>query len=217
MERKSQFIVIEGLDGSGKSTATQGLAEVLETTYGKKVRRTFEPHDDSVGGQFIRQVLTKQITSFHPRVLPLSFAANRLDHCSRVIGPWLENSAEHIILCDRYYLSSLVYQSSADFDMEAVYQLNEKALRPDLILFFNVSDEICYQRMAKRNEPRELFEKNLAETREKYEAAKRFLIEKGETIVDIDASGTPEDVVGKLVKEITGQFATFQKTGQTPN
>ncbi|MDW3197166.1 MAG: dTMP kinase [Cytophagales bacterium] len=210
MEKKSHFIVIEGLDGSGKSTATKRLAHLLETQYGKKVKQTFEPHDDSVGGQYIRQVLTKKITDFHPRVLPLSFAANRLDHCSRVINPWLATSEDHVVLCDRYYLSSLVYQSSDDFDMESVYQLNEKAIRPDLILFFDVSDEICYQRMAHRNEDRELFEENLAVTRTKFEAAKSFLINKGENIIDIDASGTPEEVVNLLIKAIAGHFTALQ-------
>lgn len=211
MEKKSYFIVIEGLDGSGKSTASQGLAEALESHYGKKIKRTFEPHDDSVGGQYIRQVLTKKISDFHPRVLPLAFAANRLDHCTRVISPWLNTSADHIVICDRYYLSSLVYQSSEDFDMEAVYQLNEKAIRPELILFFDVSDEICYQRMANRNEDRELFEENLAATRTKFEAAKSFLIGKGENVVDIDASGTPEEVVALLLEAIKPLFSEPQQ------
>lgn len=211
MEKKSHFIVIEGLDGSGKSTASRNLSETLETQFGKKVKQTFEPHDDSVAGQYIRQILMKQILDFHPRVLPLAFATNRLDHCTRVITPWLETSRDHIVLCDRYYLSSLVYQSSVDFDMEAVYQLNEMAIRPDLILFFDVSDEICYQRMAKRNEPRELFERNLSEIRTKYEAAKAFLIEKGETIIDINASGTPDEVASLLIEAITTHFPDFQE------
>lgn len=211
MNKKSHFIVIEGLDGSGKSTASENLAKVLESQYGKKVKRTFEPHNDSVGGQFIREILTKKISEFHPRILPLAFATNRLDHCTRVINPWLETSEDHIVLCDRYYLSSLVYQSSQDFDMDAVYQLNEKAIRPDLILFFDVSDEICYQRMAGRNTDRELFEDNLAATRAKFEAAKAFLSDKGETIMDIDASGTPEEVVASLEQAITAYFSDIQK------
>lgn len=211
MKKKSHFIVIEGLDGSGKSTATKHLAEVLGSQYGKKIKQTFEPHDDSVGGQFIRQVLTKKISDFHPRILPLAFATNRLDHCSRVITPWLETSENHLVLCDRYYLSSLVYQSTEDFDMEAVYQLNEKAIRPDLILFFDVADEICYQRMATRNEDRELFEENLTAIRAKYEEAKSFLISKGENIIDIDASGTPKEVLTNLLVAITTHFSDIEK------
>lgn len=211
MEKKSHFIVIEGLDGSGKSTASENLGSVLGSQYGKQVKRTFEPHNDSVGGQFIRDILTKKISDFHPRILPLAFAANRLDHCTRVITPWLETSEDHIVLCDRYYLSSLVYQSSEDFDMEAVYQLNEKAIRPDLILFFDVSDEICYQRIAGRNEDRELFEDNLTATRAKFEAAKSFLKKKGETIIDIDASGTPEEVVTLLEDAITTYFNDIRR------
>ena len=208
MEKKSQFIVIEGLDGSGKSTAGKYLSAVLENRYGKRVKLTFEPHDASAGGLYIRQVLMKKINDFHPRVLPLAFAANRLDHCAREISPWLEASSDHVILCDRYYLSSLVYQSSDDFPMEAVYALNEKAMRPDLILFLNVSDEICYQRMSVRNEARELFEKNLSETRAKYDAAIDFLREKEEHIIEVDASGTVQEVVNHMLQAINLYFGT---------
>jgi len=143
----SLFIAIEGLDGSGKSTAAAGLAKVLEEKYGCEVKLTYEPNNPSAAGQYIRDILTKKITQFHPRVLPLALATNRLDHNSRVIQPWLENEyGKRIVISDRYYLSSLVYQSSEDFPMEKVMKLNEMARRPDLILFVNVSEEICFQR-----------------------------------------------------------------------
>ena len=120
----------------------------------------------------------KKITSFDPRVLALGFATNRLDHCKRVILPWLNADNQRILISDRYYLSSLVYQSSDDFGFEKVIEVNEKAIRPDLIFFMNVSNEVCYQRMAKRNQPQELFETKLSETRQKYLNAIDFYKEK---------------------------------------
>ena len=206
MQKKSLFIVIEGLDGSGKSTAGKMLAELLEKEHPSTVKFTYEPNDDSAGGKFIRAVLTKKIVDFHPRQLALSFAANRLDHCSRVISPMLEKEGG-IVLSDRYYLSSLVYQSAPDFSMSKVWKLNENALTPDLIFFLNVSDETCYQRMNKRNQPRELFETNLGQTRKKFLKGIRFLKKKRENwIVEIDGNGTPENTVEQMLNELKKRF-----------
>ncbi|MDF1864445.1 MAG: dTMP kinase, partial [Saprospiraceae bacterium] len=115
MSKNSLFIVIEGLDGSGKTTAGRRLTEVLNNTFQNKTKLTYEPHDPSCGGLFIRQVLTKKIKKFDHHVLALSYAANRLDHCCREIEPWLERDDGRIVISDRYYLSSLVYQSRPDF------------------------------------------------------------------------------------------------------
>ncbi|MEZ4959677.1 MAG: dTMP kinase [Saprospiraceae bacterium] len=191
MPGKSIFIVIEGLDGSGKTTASQHLAELLESHFPGKTLRTYEPHDPSCGGDYIRQVLRKEITAFQPRTLALAFAANRLDHGDRIVTPWLAGDSGRIVLCDRYYLSSLVYQQTSDFPMENVLELNQLARKPDVIFFLNVSNEVCYERMKGRNLPPELFEENLSETRRKYQEAIEFL-RKGhqENIVEIDGNGT---------------------------
>jgi dTMP kinase len=206
MQKESLFIVIEGLDGSGKTTASRLLMQKLEAAFPNKIKNSFEPHDASTSGLFIRQVLTKKITQFDPRVLALAFAANRLDHNMRVINPWLSPketvNQPNILICDRYYLSSLVYQTSPDFGLESVMALNERARRPDIIFFFNVSNEVCYERMANRNLPQELFETKLSETREKYLKAIDFLEKRGDNIVEIDASVQVEAVVQQMLDAI---------------
>ncbi len=203
MGKKSLFIVIEGLDGSGKTSVTRYLTNLLDVDNHGKVKLTFEPHDPSCAGLFIRQVLMKKIRKFSPRILPLAFATNRLDHCDREINPWLDSQEGAIIICDRYYLSSLVYQSSEDFPFDSVYELNSKARKPDVIFFMNVSNKVCYERMKHRNEDKELFETNLSQTRKKYLEAIDFLRnEKSENIVEIDASGQIEEVAFNMLDEI---------------
>lgn len=195
--------MIEGLDGSGKSTVSRYLANVLNTAYKDRVKLSFEPHDPSCAGLFIRQVLTKKIKNFSSKMLPLAFAANRLDHCTRVIQPWLEGKKARILISDRYYLSSLVYQSSDHFSFAEVMELNNQARKPDLIFFLNVSDKVCYERMKVRNQPRELFEKKLDATRATYLRAIAFLREnKGDHILEIDGSGSIEEVGRQLLEEI---------------
>ncbi|MEM6964548.1 MAG: dTMP kinase [Bacteroidota bacterium] len=204
MEKKSRFIVIEGLDGSGKTTASTLLEQQLKKQY--RVKRTYEPHNDMVAGGYIRAVLQKKIKRFSHRTLALSFAANRLDHRDRLIDPWLEKAGDRAIICDRYYLSSLVYQSQPDFGFKEVLKLNEKARKPDVIFFLNVSNEICYQRMQNRNQTKELFEENLEEDRQKFFRAIQYLRRwHGDTIVEIDASGTPAATVDQMMKYLMGE------------
>ena len=204
---KPLFIVIEGLDGSGKSTAAKELAKVLEGRFSKKVLHTYEPHDPSCGGDYIRAVLKKKIAQFHHRTLALAYAANRLDHNYRTIKPHLGKGENYIVISDRYYLSSLVYQSRDGLSFDGVMQLNELALQPDLIFFLNVTNETCYHRLNKRNEPQELFEENLDDTRENYFAAIDFLRKtRGEKIVEIDGNGTVEGTVEQMIEVFGRRF-----------
>ena len=205
--KNSLFIVIEGLDGSGKSTAAKELAKVLKSRFSKVVLHSYEPHDPSCGGDYIRAVLKKKITQFHHRTLALAYAANRLDHNYRVIRPFLEEGENRVVVCDRYYLSSLVYQSRDGLSFREVMQLNELALKPDIIFFLNVSNATCYERMNKRNEPQELFEENLDGTRKQYFAAIDFLKKsRYENVIEIDGNGTVENTVEQMVEKLPVVF-----------
>jgi dTMP kinase len=203
MQKKSLFIVLEGLDGSGKTSVGQQLVAILDLDNKGGIKSTYEPHNPSCAGVFIRQVLAKEIKVFSPKTLALAFAANRLDHCDREISPWLDTKSGRMIICDRYYLSSLVYQSSPDFPFEAVFDLNNQARKPDIIFFLNVSNQVCYERMKIRNQPEELFEANLSEDREKYFQAIAFLRAKNQdNIIEIDGNGTVEETAAQIITAI---------------
>ena len=73
------FIVIEGLDGSGKSEITRRLALLsIGQMDGERVLFTYEPHDPSVAGDYIRAVLRQEF-SIAPQTLALAYALNRAD------------------------------------------------------------------------------------------------------------------------------------------
>lgn len=199
----SRFIVVEGLDGSGKSTAVRLLADQLNARTPETVKTGYEPFDAACAGDFIRTTLRKEIQGVNPFTLALSFAANRLDHCDRWINPWLEKPGR-LYISDRGYLSSLVYQHTDDLSMERILDLNEKARKPDIIFFFNVDNETCYERMKKRNQPQELFEQDLESSRKKYQQAIDFLRDKrDEKIVEINANGTPESTVKQILEALS--------------
>ena len=212
MQKKSLFIVIEGLDGSGKTSVSRHLAQVLNAPDKDIVKLTYEPNNDCVAGAFIRDILTKKYTGYTPEILALAFATNRLDHCDRVVKPWLSASDDHIVISDRYYLSSMVYQSSPTFSFHKVMTFNQFALKPDIIFFIDVDDKVCYQRMANRNMPPELFETKLAESRRKFLKGIQFLKEKRrENIINIDGNGTIESVAGQILTAIYNHAPYFKR------
>ena len=198
MCNNSFFFVIEGIDGSGKSTISKNICYILQETVGKNVKLTFEPHDPSCSGLFIRQILMKKLKNVPNETLAFAFAVNRLDHCDREIVPFLDGK-NRVVVCDRYVLSSLVYQSDEKLSLEKVYNLNSFSRRPDLTIFLNANDRTCYKRLRHRNEDKELFEKHLSQVRTKYFEAIEFLKEKGETVEIVSAEGTQNEVLTRVL------------------
>lgn len=194
----SFFLVIEGLDGTGKSEVSRHLTRMLRQTMGERVLLTFEPHDPSAAGLFIRQALTKRIRT-SARALALAYALNRVDHNERAIQPFLEGDGARVVISDRYYLSSLVYQSTAEQPFDALMTLNATARRPDLTLFLSASARTCYERMRQRAGDRELFDSNLNAMRAKYAAAIQFLRARGETILEVSAEDSLPTVLNRVI------------------
>lgn len=197
MADDSFFVVIEGMDGAGKTVNAKLLRDVLKQTHGDDVLLTNEPEATSLVGGEIREALARK-TQFSPTALALAFALNRTDHLERIIEPFLMGE-QRIVVCDRYLLSSLVYQSVDCINMEDVYCMNQWSRQPDLTIHLNIRPYDAYARLRKREGKRDLFEKNLAERAEKYQAAIALLRSKGETIIEIDANRSIELVFSDVL------------------
>lgn len=195
MTQPNCFIVLEGLDGSGKSELSRRLRAQLSERYGDRVLLTYEPYDPCVAGDYLRQALRKEITVSN-RTLALAYALNRADHLDRVVNPFLKGEGS-VVLCDRYLLSSLVYQARDGLSMDDVLLLNAGARHPDLTLFLDVTPETSRQRLQGRR-VKELFDDQLEEMREQYYAAIRYLETRGQTIRVIDANGTIDAVLNAV-------------------
>ncbi|MDH3199733.1 MAG: dTMP kinase [Myxococcales bacterium] len=163
---EGQFIVIEGIDGSGTTTQCVRLGDRL-TAKGLPVHITREPSDGPVG-MLIRQVLTGRIVvpghhGAHPSswaTMAALFAADRLDHLEAEIVPNLSDGVS--IICDRYDYSSVAYQTvSSGGGANAarwVRELNRQARRPDLALVLDVRPEVAAGRRGSRSGSPELYE-----------------------------------------------------------
>jgi dTMP kinase len=153
-----KFIVIEGLDGAGTTTQAELLGERLARQ--GPVWVTQEP-TDRPAGLLIRRILHGDLVT-DPRVLALLFAADRVDHIYRPDGILARLQRGEHVISDRYYLSSLAYQT-LDASFSWVYHINSRALRPDLTLFLEVPVLQCLERMGGRQgEHRDLFEQEEA-------------------------------------------------------
>ena len=143
MDGQGFFFVIEGMDGAGKSSIARQVHDALAQTHRDRVALTFQPHDPSAAGRFIRDVLAKRGKA-SPLALALAFALNRADHLDKVINPFLASGDQRIVICDRYVLSSLVYQSTGGLSMPDILELNRWARPPDLTVYLNVSPHAGY-------------------------------------------------------------------------
>jgi dTMP kinase len=199
-----RFIVVEGLDGAGTTTQAHLLGDRLSVL--GHVWVTQEP-TDRPAGLVIRRILAGDLTT-DPRALALLFAADRLDHVFRVgegIAVRLRRG-EHVV-CDRYYLSSLGYQT-LDASYSWVHRVNSQALRPDLTVFLDVPVGLCLERIGVRQgEHKDLFEREeaLERVRESYFAAIRRLTDR-ELIHIVDGCGPIEEVSARIWCRVQALF-----------
>lgn len=152
---RGTFVALEGLDGSGTSTQVAALTDALRAR-GHTVHATHEPSAGSIGTQ-ARALLKRKDAPVDPRVLALLFAADRLEHHAREIEPALGRG--EVVLCDRYVMSSWVYQS-LDCNADWVETLNTHAPWPDATFVLTISAEEATARVHARTpeHAREIYE-----------------------------------------------------------
>ncbi len=201
MSNDSFFVVIEGIDGAGKTSIARALYNILRQTLGENVLLTEEPHNASLMGAEIRSAL-RQERELGPVELAQAFALNRSSHLRNVIECHLRRD-NAVVICDRYLLSSLVYQTRDEITMEDVYQINRWSRVPDLTIVLQVSAHVAYQRMDERSRnARELFENDLPTRLKKYKAGIALLRAKGHSIIEVDGNGEISDVFDSVVEAV---------------
>jgi dTMP kinase len=136
------FIVFEGVDGCGKSTHAKLLAEWLKEA-GKSVLLTAEPTQGKIG-HVIRQILSGA-QEVDPRTLALLFTADRCEHVKEIRAAQEEGK---IVISDRYYYSTVAYQSAQGLGREWLLEINKFDLKPDLVLLLDIAPAAAEARAA---------------------------------------------------------------------
>lgn len=183
------FIVVEGIDGCGKTTQAKLLADWLQAT-GRDVLLTAEPTRGRIG-RFLREVLSGK-TAIDPRTLALLFTADRYEHLNSEIEPALRNN--RIVVSERYYHSTICYQAAQGIPWKWLIDLNKFARKPDYTFLVDVPP----RESVKRKTLREIFEEEefLEKVRDNYLKLDR-------EVVRIDGRQKPEKVFGEIKRRLS--------------
>lgn len=151
-----RFIVIEGIDGTGKTTLVEALATELRAA-GREVVVSYEPTRGPIGSR-IRALAVSGRESVSVEAEIQLFIDDRTVHQREVILPAL--AADRDVLLDRYFYSSMAYQGARGGDVRDIERRNRAIARePDLLVILELPVDEALRRIThKRGSAPDLFE-----------------------------------------------------------
>jgi dTMP kinase len=198
MNHSGLFIVLEGIDGTGKSTQSGLLAEWFRSQ-GREVVASREPTDGPWGAKIRATALSGRLSPEEELDL---FLKDRRQHVEELIAPAL--AAGKVVILDRYYFSTMAYQGSRGFDPAEIRRQNEAfAPRPDLLVILDLDVDSALARIGGRGDTANEFEKrdSLAKCREIFMALKE------EPFVHVVSTDEGPEKVQAAIREIAAAHA----------
>jgi dTMP kinase len=201
------FITFEGIEGSGKTTQLQRLAAILRER-GRGVVVTKEPGGTPLADR-IRAILLDSGSVIDPVAELFLFAASRRQNVMDVIRPALARG--EVVLCDRFTDSTLAYQGFGRLlTLDRLRALNDWATdstRPDLVLVFDIAEEMGLGRARSRNadaaEDEGRFElEDLRFHRRVREGYLALAAAEPDRYAVVDANGTADEVFERMMSAL---------------
>ncbi|MBK7643997.1 MAG: dTMP kinase [Planctomycetes bacterium] len=197
---RGRFLVLDGIDGCGKSTQADGLARRLRLASGRVVQHLREPGSTALG-EGLRELLLAREHPIGARAETLLFAAARAQMLEELVEPALARG-EHVV-CERFHPSTFAYQAVAGgLGEEAVLALLRGwagSPEPDLVLWLDLPLERALERRgaaSDRIERRDLdYQRAVARGYARY-------AELDPRLVRIDAAAAPAQVAAALDQEV---------------
>lgn len=207
---KGLYIVLEGINASGKTTQVEKLQKYFEKK-GREVVVTSEPNDALPAGQLVRDVITKKM-EFPSAALQYLYTADRVVNHETIIVPAVKEGK--VVLSSRNFWSALVYgvmdvggtqYTRRDADLMLVTQgilsMYHTFMLPDATFFLDVDVETIMKRMNKMDKERDIYEKKdkLKQLINGYRwVADQF----PEEFIRIDGEKELDDVTGEIIKTL---------------
>lgn len=203
MSERGKFITLEGVDGAGKSTHLDFVADALEVP-SRHVIVTREPGGTDLAEKIRRAVLSE---SMEPLAETLLLFAARADHVARVIRPAL--AAGSWVVCDRFTDATVAYQGAGKgVPLDLIERLAEAAhpgLKPDRTLVFDCGYEIAAERLAASGRTLDRFER---EDRAFFERVRKAYLARAKAEPQrmriIDAGGKVAEIRKALQEHLEG-------------
>ncbi|BBI30181.1 thymidylate kinase [Acanthamoeba castellanii medusavirus] len=199
--KRGLFIAFEGIDGSGKTTQMQRCAgAIFAADKSNEVLMSREPT------RHFRETLARMLANdAAPTAIADGFVQDRRRHVAEIIEPALSSGVH--VLCDRYMLSTMAYQSVQGVDADALWDMHAGVLQPDLTIIFHCDPAIAARRLRARGGS-DAFDRDdelQRKVHRAYLAMAAYLgIAANMNLEIVDASKSPDDVsahVSKLVLE----------------
>jgi dTMP kinase len=158
MNRQAKFITLEGVDGAGKSTHIQFIADAVAAACGRHAIVTREPGGTDLAERLREAILEEPLDALGETLL--IFAA-RAHHVRKVIRPALE--AGTWVICDRFHDATFAYQGAGKgVPTELIQRLSEAAhggLFPDRTVVFDCAYDVARRRLASSGKKLDRFER----------------------------------------------------------
>ncbi|WP_282166833.1 dTMP kinase [Shewanella japonica] len=208
IEQKAKFVVIEGLEGAGKSSAIELVKTLITSHTGKEPVCTREPGGTPLAEKM--RDLVKVADETDPlcdEAECLLFYAARAQLIANVIKPALADNTW--VLGDRHNLSSLAYQGGGRGLMPLVKSISDitlKGFKPDLTLYLDIEPKLGLERAANRG----ALDRIEVQKIEFFERARATFLDfaaKDDSIIVIDASKTLEEVHQQITTELTARLS----------
>lgn len=201
------LIVLEGIDGSGKTTLAERLTQALrQQDY--QVVLTREPGGTEFGKD-VRQLLQHSVVRPIPEAEFLLFSADRAHHIQTIVKPSLQNGA--IVISDRMADSSMAYQGyGRGIDRDMITAVNRWALQniaPHLTLYVKLDWNIALQRIEKNRGELTAFEKEKQEFFERVAQGFDTLFEKRSDVLRLDGTISPDDLFNQAFSVVMKTIA----------
>ncbi len=202
------FVVFEGIDGAGTSTQIKKLVERGNSSAAGRFVATAEPTTGETG-RFLRRMLGGEF-SVDEKTNAYLFAADRCEHIFGKGGVKELCDSGKIVVSDRYFFSSMAYQSVSCGE-ELPKLLNSPFPLPEYLFYFVINPEISLGRVNARGEHKEIYEtiekqKKIAAQYEKVISEyEKSAGETGMKIIRINAADTIENISEEIWKNINNK------------